>query len=259
MSVEPHYSFITSRNEPYLAKDVSVTLPHFQLPADLGEFLDKLILTYHSLAKPSTSAEFAKKNKDLGKHRIVGRGLAYLVNLGLMKKAGGGYDLTSSGQLVRKALVSKTNVQQAWQLELKKHGLFKMMQDYLKQEEGMGTAVGFGNYVKTTEGKNWAKQFTEDGGRRICSLYASKGLMNYDEETGSVSMRAGAGEMPSPDERGGASKERELLYVGINSARTLNVRVSSDLDPKKRKEIIDMILSAASGETNGKVTKGKKP
>ncbi len=241
-----------------MSKEVSVTLPHFQLPANLGDYLDKLILTYHNLAKPSTSAEFANKNKELGKKQLVGRGLAYLVNLGLMKKAGGGYDLTPPGQLIRKALVSKKDQQQVWQTELKKHKLFMMMQTYLKQEEGMGTAVGFGNYVKSTEGKSWKKQFTEDGGRRICSLYSSKGLIKYDEETGSISIGEGAGQMHLPDEQSRAGTEKELLYVGINSAKALNVRVSGDLAPEKRKEIIDMILSATSGQTNGKVIKGKK-
>lgn len=239
-----------------MSKEVSVTLPHFQLPADLGDYLDKLILTYNSLAKPSTSAEFLKKNKELEKRGIVGRGLAYLVQLDLMKRAGRGkYDPTASGQTIRKALVSGGNTQQAWQAELKKHKLFAMMQDYLKEVEDVGTAVGFGNHVRTAEGRNWARQFTEDGGRRICSLFASKGLINYDENTGNFSFKETAVTAVQVVSEQPTGAEKVLLYVGMDSAGNLNVRVSSDFDPSTSKKVVDMVLGAKSSLQKAKPRK----
>ena len=229
------------------SKEVNVTLPHFQLPADLGDYLNKLMLTYHNLAKPSTSAEFLKKNKELGKRGIVGRGLAYLVQLNLMKRAGRGkYDLTATGQIIRKALVSGGNAQQPWQAELKKHKLFAMMQNYLKQVEGVGTAVGFGNWVRTAEGRNWARQFTEDGGRRICSLFASKGLINYDENTGNFSFKETALAPVQVVTDQPAAAERVLLHVSMDSTGNLNVRVSGDFNPGTSKRIVDMVLGEKS-------------
>jgi hypothetical protein len=48
-----------------------------------------------------------------------------------------------------------------------------------------------------------------------------------------------------------------LLYVGRDSTGNLNVKVSSEFDPDKSKEIIDLILTAKppSGQRDGKALK----
>ena len=225
-----------------LSQQSKVTLPHFQLPDDLGEYLDKVIVTYQGLARPSTSKEFAAKNKELGKSAIVGRALSYLVQLGLMKHAGKRkYDLSSEGQIIRKALASGdiSKAQEAWQAELKKHQLYAMLQDYLKGVQGEGTAVGLGSYVKEHVGADWGKSFTDDGGRRLCSLFRLKGLVEYDEKTGSVILRAEKGGEPSK-----VSREKNLLRVWIGEGGALNITVSDELDPALSKKIVEMVLGS---------------
>lgn len=232
----------------YTPKEDGVTLPHYQLPADLGPYLDKIILAYDELAKPSTSEEFAKKDKELGKSRIVGRGLAYLMQLGLVVRKGQGkYDLTAPGQIIRKALVSGgSGALQAWQFELTKHRMYAMMKDYLKEMAGAGTAVGFGNYVRSTLGKTWGKQFTDDGGRRICSLYGSKELVNYDQAKGSFSLKATAATSGQNVDKHPEGAETALLYVGYDVEGGLNVKVSKIFEREESKQIIDLVLGSKS-------------
>jgi len=227
-----------------LSGETELTLPHFQLPAELGEYLDKLIMTYHRLGKPSTSKEFADKNKDLGKSAIVCRGLPFLSHVGVMKIAKrGNYDLAPAGQPIRTALVSgdEERARQAWQTILREHKLFDMTKKYLESEHGTGTAVGLGWYVNNAAKKGWGKQFTEDGGRRLCSLFQSKGLIDYDEKTGNFSLRDVGKREPT---RQGEIPERVLLHVGMTSTGKLNIVVSEELDNEISRKIVDMVLGA---------------
>jgi hypothetical protein len=227
-----------------LSEEAELTLPHSQLPTELGEYLDKLILTYHRLGKPSTSKEFADKNKDLGKSTIVGRGLPFLSHLGIMKVAKrGNYDLAPAGQPIRTALVSEDEerARQAWQTILLEHKLFDMTKEYLGSEHGTGTAVGLGSYVNNAAKKGWGKRFTEDGGRRFCSLLRSKGLIDYDEKTGNFSLRdVGKQELKREVE----TPERVLLHVEMTSTGKLNITVSDELDNEISRKIVDMVLGA---------------
>jgi hypothetical protein len=224
-----------------------VTLPYFQLPADTGEYLNKLITTYHRLLKPSTSNEFAAKNKELGDRKVVGRGLGYLVQLGIMKRVSRGkYDLDVTGQSLKAALVSgETNTsQREWQAILKKHKLFAMMQEYLQDKAGVGTAVGFGTYVRTKLRKDWGKQFTEDGGRRLCSLFNSIGLIQYDQESGNFSLKEVEPEKVKGTEEKVKLAERNLLRVWVDQTGNTNVAVSEELGPELSRKIVDMVLGA---------------
>ena len=228
-----------------MSERADVTLPHFQLPSDIADYFDKLIITYHKLAKPSTSDDFASKNKELGPSAIVGRGLSYLTRLGLMKKDGHKYNLESNAQALRSALVSddKKKATQEWQSILKQHELFAMMGEYLDSVSGVGTAIGFGSHVRTKVGAKWGKKFTEDGGRRLCWLFGSKGLVSYDPSTENLSSKITA---PAAEQLGKGEKglERTLLLVAVDGSGNLNVKVSDEFDAKLSRRIIDMVLGA---------------
>mgnify|MGYP001073909449 FL=1 len=243
-----------------MSERADITLPHFQLPPDIADYFDKLIITYHKLAKPSTSDDFVSKNKELGPSSIVGRGLSYLTRLGLMKKVGHKYDLEPNAQVLRSALVSddKNKATQEWQSMLKQHELFAMMEEYLDSVSGMGTAIGFGNYVRTKLGADWGKKFTEDGGRRLCWLFGSKGLVGYDQDTENLSFKKTE---PVAEQLGKGEKglERTLLLVAVDGSGSLNVKVSDEFDVKLSRRIIDMVLGAREPRSigNEKQKKGR--
>ena len=227
--------------------ETELTLPHYHLPIEIGDYFDKLIVTYHRLAKPSTSKEFVSKNKELGKDTIVGRGLAYLAHLGLMKRTPHGkFDLADPGQPIRTALASgdQGKAQEAWQEQLKKHRLFAVLQEYLESVKEMGTAVGFGSYVNDKVGKNWSKQFVNEGGKRFCSLLSSKGLIDYDDKTGNFSLRKIKPPSKEAPKEGVKALEKDLLRVWMDQTGNLNVSISNEYDVELSRKIVDMVLGA---------------
>jgi hypothetical protein len=91
---------------------------------------------------------------------------------------------------------------------------------------------------------------------RSGSLYASKGLITYEEDTGRIALRNVQGESFRPEVDSGG--ERELIYVGISGSGKLNVRVTGDIDEKRRNEIIRLVLETPVGQTSASTRLSKK-
>lgn len=58
--------------------ETRIQLPHFQIPKNIGEYLDNVIETYYKLAKPATPKEYYEANRGLKGAAQAQRGLFYL-------------------------------------------------------------------------------------------------------------------------------------------------------------------------------------
>jgi hypothetical protein len=162
--------------------EATIQLPHFQIPKNIGEFLDRILETYPNLAKPSTPKEYYTANKSLKGAAPAQRGLFYLKYLGLMEDPERGkYRPTPVGVEITKHLKAKhpEDAKRIWQRILTDHVLFRMLKDYFK-EGGVGTGEGFGDYL-SKHGAH-AKSYVKVGGQKLCRLFASKGLVKYNED-----------------------------------------------------------------------------
>lgn len=178
-------------------------LPHYSSPLDYTGFLDKILLALFNLSKPSTSTEIKSKDAKLPAAQATGRGAAFLVYLGLAQEKGGRnkFELADPGReiAVEKIQGREEQANRLWQQALARHPLYGYIKDYIAEKGGgfQGSPIGLGDYLRQIARADWSPSFYREGGKRLCQLYASKGLITYDQAKDTFSLAA-APVVPSP-------------------------------------------------------------
>jgi len=172
-----------------------VKLPHLCSPVTYDEYLDKILLAIYKAGKVATSKEIAGKDSSLEDHICVGRASSFLSYLGLFKGERSHFELSPSGREMAIALTEGKNdvALSLWQKTLKGHSLYSELQQYIKDQGGKrGTSLGFAEHLRKMAGKDWNTKYMQEGGKRICVLFANKGLLKFDRNDDSISFPSGA-------------------------------------------------------------------
>lgn len=173
-----------------MSKQTKVKLPHLCSPITYDEYLDKILLAIYKVGKAATSKEMVTKDSSLHDHVCVGRAASFLSYLALVKGERSPFDLSPSGRKIAIALMeSKENVAlNLWQKTLKTHSLHSELLQYIKDQGGKrGTSLGFAEHLRKLAGKDWSTKYLHEGGKRICVLFANKGLLEFNRDEDSIS------------------------------------------------------------------------
>jgi len=171
-----------------------VKLPHLRLPVQLAQFSDKLISVLYKLSKPSSAQELKQKETGLPDPLTIGRGLSYLEYLGIVRRTGGKgiYELTDDGRKIGIELYqnNKANADDIWRTLLKSHPLYGYIQEYIQKKGGgvRGSSIGLGEYLRDLAGEKWTSTFVKEGGKRLCDIFADKGLLVFNADEDSISI-----------------------------------------------------------------------
>lgn len=214
--------------------DTKIQLPHFQIPKTIGDFFDRILETYPSVAKPSTPKEYYAANKSLRGAAPAQRGLFYLRYLGLMEDPEPGrYKPTSLGMVIGQHLKAKhqEDAKREWQKLLMDHPLYGKLKDYFKGG-GVGTGRGFGDYL-SKHGAHVNQRYVESGGQKLCMLFASKGLINYKEDDDTFTIEEVKAPPVTPPS--GITRPQEPLPPG--TAMTYHIEINLNVDANTPPEL----------------------
>lgn len=173
-----------------MSEQTKVKLPHICSPIAYDEYLDKILLAIYKIGKAATSKEIAGKDSSLEDYICVGRAASFLSYLGLFKGERSPFELSPSGREIAIALTEGKNdvVLDLWQQTLKGHSLCSELQQYIKAQGGKrGSSLGFAEHLRKLAGKNWNTTYMKEGGKRICILFANKGLLKFNRDEDSIS------------------------------------------------------------------------
>ena len=171
-----------------------VRLPHLCSPIAYDEYLDKILLAIYRLGKASTSKEIVGRESSLEDHVCVGRAASFLSYLGLAEGERSPFNLSPLGRQIAIALHEnrREDVLSLWQQSLSAHNLYSELQKYIEaQGGGRGTSLGFAEHLRTLAKKTWHTKFVQEGGKRLCNLFANKGLLTFDRSTDAISFPTG--------------------------------------------------------------------
>ncbi len=169
-----------------------VKLPHFCAPIDFDVHLDKIISSIYRVGKAATSKEIVAKDNSLGDFVCVGRACSFLSYVGLLEGERSPFALSPIGREIALALEEKNTAAaiNLWQQILKRHSLYSQLQKYIAEQGGKrGTPLGFGEHLRKLAQAKWSSNFVREGGKRLCVLFAGKGLLNFDRSEDSISFQ----------------------------------------------------------------------
>jgi len=228
-----------------------------RLPADIGSFLDRIILDLYRLSKPSTAKELKEKNSNLPDPVTIGRALSYLDYLGIVRRTGGKgvYELTDEGRKIGIELY-QNNQQKAdeiWKVLLEKHQIYSYIKEYIREKGGgvRGSSIGLAEYLRDISGEKWKTAFLKAGGARLCNLFASKGLLKYDEKEDEISLPKKEISTPSVRQLPSAVTpqiEHERLLQPPSTQGVFNVdiqlkiEITKDTSPELAEKIFNFLL-----------------
>lgn len=175
-----------------MSESTKIKLPHQSSPVDYDEYLDKILLAMYKTGKTASSKEIIQKDSSLGNNRCVGRAAAFLSYLGLVDGKKSRFNLSELGRDIALALEEKRNenARTLWQQSLKAHYLYSELQKYLNQQGGKrGTSLGFADFLRKLAEKKWGTTFLKEGGKRLCNLFANKGLLTFNRDEDSISLQ----------------------------------------------------------------------
>jgi hypothetical protein len=173
-----------------MSKQTKVKLPHLCSPITYDEYLDKILLAIYKVGKAATSKEMVVKDSSLEDNRCTGRAASFISYLGLVKGERSPFDLSPSGREIAIALMEgKEKVAlNLWRQTLKAHSLYSELQQYIEDQGGKrGTSLGFAEHLRKLAGKDWNTRYLHEGGKRICVLFANKGLLEFNRDEDSIS------------------------------------------------------------------------
>jgi len=181
--------------------ETKVKIPHVCSPIAYDEYLDKILLALYLLGKAANSKEIVGKDSSLGDQICVGRAASFLSYLGLFKGERSHFEPSPSGRAIAIALAEgKKDVPLSlWQQCLKGHSLYSELQNYMKEQGGIqGTSRGFGEYLRKLAKKEWGTSYVKEGGKRLCILFANKGLLTFKRDEDVISFPSVAPPTPPP-------------------------------------------------------------
>jgi len=252
-------------------------LPHYSSPLDYAGFLDRIVLALFNLSKPSTSKEIREKDAKLPAAQATGRGAAFLVYLGLAQEKGGRnmFELIGLGREigVNKVQGKEEAANKLWQEALTKHPLYGYIKDYIADKGGgvQGSPIGLGDYLRQIAQADWSPSFYREGGKRLCQLYASKGLLAYDQAKDTFTLAefkpivqppptppaqppGGGGPIQVPPLGAGQTVNPPVTSPGLTATVSIEVKVDTR-DDKSVSNLID-VIRALRGEKVERGTKG---
>jgi len=248
---------------------VKIKLPHLRLPADLGSFLDKIILDLYRLSKPSTAQELKEKDSSLPDPITIGRALSYLDYLGIVRRTGGKgvYELTDEGRKIGVELYqdNRQKADEIWKVLLEKHQIYSYIKEYIQEKGGgvRGSSIGLAEYLRDISGEKWKTAFLKAGGARLCNLFASKGLLKYDEKEDEISLPMEGISAPpvrQPSSATAPQGEHEV-FLQPSSARglfnvdiQLKIEITKDTSPELAEKVFNFLLKLSE---KGVQTKAK--
>lgn len=173
-----------------MSEPTKIKLPHNCSPVNYDEYLDKILLAIYRLGRASTSKDIIGKDSSLESYHCVGRAASFLSYIGLTEGERSPFNLSPSGRQLAIALHENRDedVFKLWQQSLKGHDLYSELQKYIKaQGGGRGTSLGFAEHLRSLAKKQWGTRYVQEGGKRLCVLFANKGLLTFDRADDAVS------------------------------------------------------------------------
>jgi len=173
-----------------MSAESKVKIPHLCSPIAYDEYLDKILLAIYRLGKASTSKDIVGKDSSLEDHVCVGRAASFLSYLGLTDGERSPFNLSPLGRQIAIALHEGRNEDalNLWQKALTSHSLHSELQKYIEAQGGRrGTSLGFAEHLRTLAGKDWITKYVQEGGKRLCILFASKGLLTFNRDEDAIS------------------------------------------------------------------------
>jgi hypothetical protein len=266
-----------------MEQKTEIKIPHLSAPVDYADFLDKILSAMYALTKPSSSKEIQGKDSKLADSQSIGRGASYLVYLGLATEKGhrGKFELSDKGRTieVEKVQGKGEEANRIWAKVLSEHPLYGFIGSYISEKGGgiQGSSIGLAEYLRQLRGANWSSAFIREGGKRLCRLYASKGLLSFDADKDVITLIAlTAPPQVVPDKSGQTQSlvkpfaQVQQVPVGVNQSvvpsspsygLTTNVSIEISIDAKDDTSVSNLIdlIRALRGEkverTSGKPSK----
>ncbi len=177
-----------------MSEQTKVKIPHLCSPVDYDEYLDKILLAMYKVGKTVNSREIVQKDSSLGDYKCVGRGASFLSYLGLVEGKKSRFNLSETGRDIALALEEgrKEKAQKSWQQALKTHNLYSELQKYISDQGGKrGSSIGFADHLRKLADVKWGTRYLREGGKRLCTLFANKGLLTFNHEEDSISFPSG--------------------------------------------------------------------
>jgi hypothetical protein len=220
--------------------DSKIQLPHFQIPKDVGGYLDSVIETYYKLAKPATPKEYYEANRNLKGFAQAQRGLFFLKFLGIMEAAERGrYKLSTAGTPIGQHLKAKRteDAKRSWQKLLMEHSLYGKLRDYFKGAGEVGTGEGFGDYL-SKHGADVDQKYVRSGGQKLCMLFASKGLIRYKEDDDTFTLEEVKAPVPTPP----SGKTPPEAAVTPGAAMSYHIEININVDASTPPELASKLF-----------------
>ena len=173
-----------------MSEQLEIKLPHLCSPIDYDEYLDKILLAMYKTGKTASSKEIVQKDSSLGDNRCVGRATSFLGHLGLVDGKKSRFNLSESGREIALAFEEGRNekAHKSWQKTLKAHNLYSELEKYMSAQGGKrGSSIGFADHLRKLVGKDWGTRYLKEGGKRLCILFANKGLLTFNRDEDSIS------------------------------------------------------------------------
>lgn len=171
-----------------------IKLPHLVTPIEFGDFLNKIVYVLYRLSKPSSSKEIKEKESSLPLQETIGRGSSYLIYLGLAIERGGRgkFELNENGRkiAVEMAQGRQEEADKIWKEVLQNHYLYELIKKYILEKcSGLtGSSIGLGEYLREESKQKWVSIFVKEGAKRLCNLYSSKGLLEFNIKEDIISL-----------------------------------------------------------------------
>ena len=72
------------------------------------------------------------------------------------------------------------------------YDLYSELQKYISDQGGKrGSSLGFADHLRKRAEKKWATRYLREGGKRLCILFANKGLLTFNRDEDSISFPTG--------------------------------------------------------------------
>ncbi len=234
--------------------DSKIQLPHFQIPKNIGEYLDSVIETYYKLAKPATPKEYYQANRNLKGFAQAQRGLFFLKYIGIMEAAERGkYKLSTTGTPIGQHLKAKRadDAKRSWQKLLMEHPLYMKLKDYFKGAGEVGTGEGFGDYL-SKHGANVDKKYVKSGGQKLCMLFASKGLIRYKEDEDTFTLEDVKAPVPTPPWEKTPPEGAVTPGAAMTYRIEININVDANTPPELASKLFEFYWTTKKAESGKK-------
>jgi len=237
-----------------LAGKIGIKIPsHNSLTPSLLDELLKTVVTSRKIVDARRIRLRLQERSHIG---IVSTGLSYLAYLGALEKVHGGYKPSRLGKRIGKSLAQEhqeeANV--VWSELLRRHRLFGVFEGYFSSgSDRPFTVEDFSSYLKKKAHAAWDLSKTKSRVKRLCELFAEKGLIEYQNdhlspispERKKVDTLNVPLQTPQPEVLSSAAptKHDERLFTVSANSWPIKMEIKIEISDKVQPEILQMILS----------------